>query len=194
MDPNSKSPLPRPPTYSENDAGVSNITNEKGSSPTEATATGYRSPTDVSPLLEAQVGPSTSVHDPQAGGPERHESAYGKTYPEAVPYTDGPGHQQSPIFATQSSQLVTNVVNPRSLTKFPALVDCKICGNRSITTIRRVIGNANHATGIAVFFFSGVLFWIPYLIDCLKDVNHQCSHCGVLIATWHKTGRTEVYQ
>lgn len=34
--------------------------------------------------------------------------------------------------------------------------------------------------------------WIPFVVDATKDVNHYCDHCKVLLATWHRSGRTEV--
>ena len=35
---------------------------------------------------------------------------------------------------------------------------------------------------------------VPYLITGLKDVQHKCGRCGVLLAEWHKSGRTVVLQ
>ncbi|KAF2501065.1 hypothetical protein BU16DRAFT_190012 [Lophium mytilinum] len=34
---------------------------------------------------------------------------------------------------------------------------------------------------------------IPYLMNSLKDVQHKCGRCGVLLATWHRGGTTEVH-
>jgi lipopolysaccharide-induced tumor necrosis factor-alpha factor len=34
---------------------------------------------------------------------------------------------------------------------------------------------------------------IPYLMNSLKDVHHKCGKCGVHLATWHRSGSTEVH-
>jgi len=34
---------------------------------------------------------------------------------------------------------------------------------------------------------------IPYLMSSLMDVKHKCGHCGALLATWHRSGRTVVH-
>ena len=32
---------------------------------------------------------------------------------------------------------------------------------------------------------------IPYMMSSMKDVQHKCGRCGVLLATWHRSGTTE---
>ena len=34
---------------------------------------------------------------------------------------------------------------------------------------------------------------IPYMMSSTKDVTHKCGKCGVLLATWHRSGTTEVH-
>ena len=34
---------------------------------------------------------------------------------------------------------------------------------------------------------------IPYLMNSMKDVKHKCGRCGTLLATWHRSGNTEVH-
>jgi lipopolysaccharide-induced tumor necrosis factor-alpha factor len=31
------------------------------------------------------------------------------------------------------------------------------------------------------------------MMNSLKDVQHKCGRCGVLLATWHRSGTTEVH-
>ena len=38
----------------------------------------------------------------------------------------------------------------------------------------------------------GVLFCFPYAMKGLKDINHYCGNCGVLLATWHRSGAQPV--
>jgi LITAF-like zinc ribbon domain len=35
-----------------------------------------------------------------------------------------------------------------------------------------------------------ILFWLPYLIKPMKNVEHRCGNedCGVRLATWHRSG------
>lgn len=46
--------------------------------------------------------------------------------------------------------------------------------------------------GIACLL-TGLLCFIPYLMNSLKDVQHRCGNCGVLLATWHKSGTVETH-
>jgi hypothetical protein len=41
---------------------------------------------------------------------------------------------------------------------------------------------------VSFFFGTGVLFWIPYALKAMKNVDHHCGNpeCGVLLATWHR--------
>jgi hypothetical protein len=48
--------------------------------------------------------------------------------------------------------------------------------------------------GVTLFFTTGFFFWISYLVDGLRDINHQCGNCGVLMARWHRSGRIDVFQ
>lgn len=43
------------------------------------------------------------------------------------------------------------------------------------------------------FCFTLCLCFIPYMMNSLKDVQHNCGNCGVLLATWHKSGSVDVH-
>jgi lipopolysaccharide-induced tumor necrosis factor-alpha factor len=36
--------------------------------------------------------------------------------------------------------------------------------------------------------------WVPYVVDGFKNVDHNCGQCGVLLATWHRSGGVDVHQ
>ncbi|KAK0610874.1 LPS-induced tumor necrosis factor alpha factor, partial [Immersiella caudata] len=78
------------------------------------------------------------------------------------------------------------------LTRSAAPVDCPSCGQRALTIPSAKIGNSNHAwaAGLCCCFCLGC---IPYLMSSLKDVEHKCGHCGVSLATWHRSGVTDVH-
>ncbi|PMD17818.1 hypothetical protein NA56DRAFT_259737 [Hyaloscypha hepaticicola] len=67
------------------------------------------------------------------------------------------------------------------------LADCPSCGHRAVTRTARVVGYTTHAAALGVFVFTALMCWIPYLVDYLKDVEHRCGSCGVLLATWNFT-------
>ncbi|UZP36515.1 hypothetical protein NXS19_004331 [Fusarium pseudograminearum] len=48
-----------------------------------------------------------------------------------------------------------------------------------------------HAIAASVCFFT-CLGCIPYCIESLKDVHHQCGNCNIPLASYHRSGVTEV--
>lgn len=90
-------------------------------------------------------------------------------------------------------------------------VDCPVCHQRTMTRTSRSIGNTTQfvprpfverrqrltrlrsawALGCCICF---CLPCIPYLIPATWDTNHRCGGCGVLLATWHRSGRTVAHQ
>jgi lipopolysaccharide-induced tumor necrosis factor-alpha factor len=96
-----------------------------------------------------------------------------------------------------------------------APADCPACGTRAMTHINFVAGNTTQwlypecigprgcasqcwlccsVWAAALFFFTLHCCCVPYFISALKDVEHRCGGCGVLLATAHKSGRVEVHQ
>jgi lipopolysaccharide-induced tumor necrosis factor-alpha factor len=47
------------------------------------------------------------------------------------------------------------------------------------------------AWALVSFCLTGLFCFIPYMMSTSKDVNHYCSKCGALLATYHKSGRVE---
>jgi lipopolysaccharide-induced tumor necrosis factor-alpha factor len=74
----------------------------------------------------------------------------------------------------------------------PTPVDCPQCKARQLTRIEYHSGNTTFAWAAAVCCFLG-LGCIPFLMTSLKDVDHFCGHCGYKLATWHRSGRVDVF-
>ncbi|OQV03768.1 LITAF-like zinc ribbon domain-containing protein [Cladophialophora immunda] len=74
-----------------------------------------------------------------------------------------------------------------------APVDCPACGQRAMTNVSYHTGNTTHVWAGVACCLTGLLCFVPYLMNSLKDVQHRCGNCGVLLATWHKSGVVEVH-
>ncbi|KAF1953658.1 hypothetical protein CC80DRAFT_569124 [Byssothecium circinans] len=92
----------------------------------------------------------------------------------------------------QSGTVYQNATPIASLNRGPSPADCPACGQRAMTNISYETGNTTHAWALGLCCFA-CLGCIPYAMNSLKDVQHKCGKCGVLLATWHKSGTTEVH-
>ncbi|KAK3936405.1 LITAF-like zinc ribbon domain-containing protein [Diplogelasinospora grovesii] len=103
--------------------------------------------------------------------------------------------QSFPMQAVQpvGGQPVYAMATPiAALNMGPAPVDCPACRQRAITTCTFVSGGTTHAwAALMCFFFCAGC--IPYLMTGSKDVQHRCSRCQALLATWHRSGHTLVH-
>lgn len=105
--------------------------------------------------------------------------------------TQTPIHtQQLPLQQPVNSQYPT-ATPLHALQSSPAPVDCPACGQREMTQVIMESGNTTHAWA-AILCFCCCLGCLPYLASSLKDANHHCAKCGVLLATWHNSGKVEV--
>ncbi|KAF4546699.1 Lipopolysaccharide-induced transcription factor regulating tumor necrosis factor [Lasiodiplodia theobromae] len=95
--------------------------------------------------------------------------------------------QQHP--GAQQYRTATPIAN---LNRSPAPVDCPACGHRALTATTFQTGNTTHAWAFGVCLCL-CLGCIPYLMSSTKDVQHKCGKCGVLLATWHRSGNTDVH-
>ncbi|KKY25982.1 putative lipopolysaccharide-induced transcription factor regulating tumor necrosis factor [Diplodia seriata] len=97
--------------------------------------------------------------------------------------------QQPQAPGSQQYRTATPIAN---LARSPAPVDCPACAHRALTVTNYQTGNTTHAWafGVCICLCLGC---IPYLISGTKDVQHKCGKCGVLLATWHRSGSTEVH-
>jgi len=129
----------------------------------------------------------------QATEPQQAYSEKGPTVQsQAIPIQhqpQDPSAQQNYTFRAYKTATPLNVLG-----RTGAPADCPACGQRNMTRIVTVVGNTNHLYAGIVFLFTGICCFIPYLMDAMKDVEHRCGNCGVLLATVHKSGRVDVHQ
>ncbi|ORX99539.1 LITAF-like zinc ribbon domain-domain-containing protein [Clohesyomyces aquaticus] len=172
----------------------------------------------VSPdVTGAQPGAQPPMYqDPNQPQPQMHQNqAYAQ--PQQMQYAQSPppaiqqqgsygmqGQQQPGVQQHQAPQnpgmppqqqsgTVYQSATPiASLNRSPAPADCPACGQRAMTNVSYEIGNTTHAWALGLCCFA-CLGCIPYLMNSLKDVQHKCGRCGVLLATWHRSGTTEVH-
>lgn len=175
------------------------------------------------PVPPYEANPQAQMYGQPQGQPHgvmQHQDSYQinqvpqQQYPQQPVGSPGPGQVKQEYYAAQpgmemqhqhqSQQQVPQVgVQPQqsqyrtatplhSLGEAPAPVDCPSCGNRALTRIEYKSGQTTlgWAAVICACFCLGC---IPYLINGLKDIEHKCGHCGVLLARWHRSGRTVVH-
>ncbi|KAF2712307.1 hypothetical protein K504DRAFT_499410 [Pleomassaria siparia CBS 279.74] len=121
--------------------------------------------------------------------PQQNQSGYIQPQPgqpQQAPHNPGMPPQQ------QSGTVYQTVTPIANLNRSPAPVDCPACGQRAMTNVAYKTGNTVHAWALGVCCVTG-FGCIPYFVTSLKDVQHKCGRCGVLLATWHRSGTTEVH-
>jgi len=107
--------------------------------------------------------------------------------------------QGYPIQVTQQNmpprQTTYRTATPlTALGRYAAPVDCPSCGERAVTRIEYVTGNATHAWACGLFWVTGFFCMLPYCHNGFKDVEHRCGNCGMMLALCHRSGGTEVHQ
>jgi len=108
--------------------------------------------------------------------------------PGAAKYTPNP-IAQPPVQTYQ-----TFITPIQSLNRDSAVVDCPKCHQKQPTRVEYKIGGMTHL--FAAWLGLGTMClaaWVPYTISGAKDVDQFCGHCGVLLATKHRSGRVEIY-
>ncbi|PGH08661.1 hypothetical protein AJ79_05943 [Helicocarpus griseus UAMH5409] len=121
------------------------------------------------------------------------------SYPVPIP-APAPAHDQAGLEA-QPQQQVPLAYHPHvgqpqglplmALQSVTAPVICPRCGVYGQTKTETESGGFTHLLAAALCCFI-CLGCIPYCIDSAKDVHHRCGNCSVLLATYHRSGRTEV--
>ena len=138
----------------------------------------------------------------------QQQQQYQQQYPSQQPQSPGPHdaqaheHQQKAFGAAAaapgmppqqpSGPVYQNATPIASLGRGPAPADCPACGQRSMTNCAFETGNTTHAWAFGLCCLC-CLGCIPYVMNSMKDVSHKCGRCGVLLATWHRSGTTEVH-
>ncbi|KAF4462862.1 litaf-like zinc finger domain-containing [Fusarium albosuccineum] len=119
------------------------------------------------------------------------------TNPSSPPPTHqyGGSYQQDPNgFPPQThapQQQGLSSIPIQNLQSQSAPVVCPSCNARAMTVTTPESGGLTHAIAAAVCLVS-CLGCIPYCISSLKDVHHKCGNCGIPLADFHRSGRTEV--
>ncbi|KAF2760978.1 hypothetical protein EJ05DRAFT_248408 [Pseudovirgaria hyperparasitica] len=145
-----------------------------------------------SPMQHQQTGqPQYFQQQPQHTGQYAGSPPAGQFAGSPAPQAHTPGAQSQMMQGTEQRQF-QNVTPIASLGRGPAPVDCPACGQRAMSSINYEVGNSTHAWALALCCLV-CLGCIPYLMNSLKDVQHKCGRCGVLLATWHRSGSTEVH-
>ncbi|KAF1921207.1 LITAF-like zinc ribbon domain-containing protein, partial [Ampelomyces quisqualis] len=145
-----------------------------------------------SPDVTGQGQPPVYHQDPNAAA-QYQQQASTIAYMDAQ-HKDPLAHPQQPGMPPQqpSGAQYQNATPIANLNRGPAPADCPACGQRAMTNTAFETGNTTHAwaAGLCCFCCLGC---IPYIMNSLKDVQHKCGRCGVLLATWHRSGTTEVH-
>ena len=159
-------------------------------------------PTGVHHSTSGNLGhPSPSLSPPPAGGyyqppPSAQPQPTMQQQHQPQQYVQSePTHQNSYPMQNQPQQgqvqQYKNLMPLQALSSSSAPVECPACGARSLTMVQSITGNTTHAWALGVCLLT-CLGCIPYCISGTKDVDHKCGNCGVTLATWHRSGRTEV--
>jgi len=114
-------------------------------------------------------------------------------HPEPAPFAAQPqAHLPMPEKFQQSHQPLTQPIDLVHLRESAAPVVCPLCSYTGMTKTEYHSGGVTNAWGIGAFLFCCVCCWVPYVMDSTKDVDHFCGQCKRHLATWHRSGRTEV--
>ena len=131
---------------------------------------------------------------------QQQHQQYQQPYPQQQAQSPAPHEHQQKAFGAApgmppqqpSGPVYQNATPIANLGRGPAPADCPACGQRSMTNCAFETGNTTHAWAFGLCCFA-CLGCIPYLMNSMKDVTHKCGRCGVLLATWHRSGTTEVH-
>ncbi|KZF23398.1 hypothetical protein L228DRAFT_267405 [Xylona heveae TC161] len=145
-----------------------------------------------SPMQPQQPGYFTQVAPGQPQSPPLQQQ-YTQSPVGAI--SPAPQQQQQQQQQQNSNEKTYKNATPLAvLGRSAAPVDCPACGNRCMTRITYKTGNTTHAWAFALCCLTGLFCFVPYLMNGFKDVDHHCGSCGVLLATWHKSGTVDVHQ
>jgi len=119
----------------------------------------------------------------------RHPSLASQNYGIGLPQEQIPPPNYGPG-GYERRQFLQAVPIP-ALNLGPSPVDCPICGQRRLTSVKYEVGDTTHLWAI-VACLCVCLGCIPYLMTSLMDVHHRCGNCWTSLAVWHRSGGTEV--
>ncbi|RIA96560.1 LITAF-like zinc ribbon domain-containing protein [Glomus cerebriforme] len=69
------------------------------------------------------------------------------------------------------------------LPDFPVKTQCPNCSKYVVTHVIYKNGTCVYVFAMGLFTLTVVLFWVPFFMDCCKDVIHSCPHCKSTLGT-----------
>ncbi|CAD6449224.1 4f9314d7-2466-4650-8238-cb699295253b [Sclerotinia trifoliorum] len=153
--------------------------------------------TNPNPHLEMYPDSQPPSYNPN---PDPNPTTYGKSHPQnqtPPQFQNHPEPQSQSQWQNQTQNRPGNKYenqHPTPLTtlqKEPRLVHCPRCGVMEYTQVEWVSGGTTDISAL-LCCFCFCLPCVPYLMTSFKDVHHKCGNCGLVLAIWKRSGRTEV--
>ncbi|GBB96526.1 hypothetical protein RclHR1_27750001 [Rhizophagus clarus] len=77
----------------------------------------------------------------------------------------------------------TTYLSLLKLPDFPVKTQCPNCCKYVVTHVNYKNGTFVYIFAMGLFTFTVVLFWVPFFMDCCKDVTHSCPNCKCTLGT-----------
>ncbi|CAF0765489.1 unnamed protein product [Brachionus calyciflorus] len=114
---------------------------------------------------------------------------------EPIVYIPGYNQQGTNVQNYQSTQVVIIQPGPAYplLGRDPTTMTCPKCKSSVVTRIEYKNGTYTYILCLMLSFTGGCLGcqFIPFCLECAKDVNHFCPNCGELIGTVERMQRAQ---
>lgn len=130
--------------------------------------------------------------DIYTASPARAQSASGNQHP-ARPWHRSVLERANTSRSNCGEPSWANVVPLSLLGRWAAVVECPLCKELTRTTLRHETGKGTHWMATLLLFTTGVGFFVPYVTDFSKNVQHRCLKCGNTLATNHFGSGTEAH-
>lgn len=78
---------------------------------------------------------------------------------------------------SQDEPLIT-----RSSCAMPRHITCPACFSSTSTVVSRQSGCCTYLACFGLCWVFCPLFWLPFCLDCDKDIVHRCAACGTEVA------------
>ncbi|KAF6261038.1 hypothetical protein COO60DRAFT_819685 [Scenedesmus sp. NREL 46B-D3] len=96
-------------------------------------------------------------------------------------------HQMPPAHhpAMESHTVHVHLTDDPHLTRIqatPRLHVCPACHSTGPTLVKRESGCCAWGTAFAMCWLCCPLFWLPFCLDCDRDLVHRCGVCGTEVA------------
>ncbi|KAI9339525.1 LPS-induced tumor necrosis factor alpha factor [Zopfochytrium polystomum] len=68
----------------------------------------------------------------------------------------------------------------------PVVCVCPHCGQTAQTNVVATSGTATYLCACAICLCFWPCFWIPFVVDGTKDVEHRCGACSAVVGTYKR--------